>query len=221
MKDLTGQRFGRLKVICDTGERKHNHVVWKCDCDCGKTIQTTTKQLNSGKIHSCGCLRKEVTSRTKSKELTGQRFGKLTVITRVEERRCGGLVWLCKCDCGNTTLSITSNLTSGNSKSCGCSQIEQAKESIGNITDEMKQIPLLHNILDGKLRTNNTSGVTGVYFNKSVGRWCARIYSKGKQTYLGCFHSFEEAVKARKDAEFIHEERIIELEELGCKNGTN
>lgn len=35
MKDLTGQRFGRLSVIQSTPERKDERIVWMCKCDCG------------------------------------------------------------------------------------------------------------------------------------------------------------------------------------------
>ena len=34
IKDLTGQKFGHLTVIKDTGERKNRQVVWECECDC-------------------------------------------------------------------------------------------------------------------------------------------------------------------------------------------
>ena len=51
------------------------------------------------------------------------------------------------------------------------------------------------------LRTNNTSGVVGVSWDKSTGGWRARIHVNGKDTYLGCYNDFEEAVKARRLAE--------------------
>ena len=59
------------------------------------------------------------------KDLTGQKFGLLTVIERGEDYinpKNGTRLkrWLCRCDCGNTTLVATNSLTSGNTKSCGC-----------------------------------------------------------------------------------------------------
>ena len=56
---------------------------------------------------------------SKIKDLTGKKFNKLTVI-RIASR--DPLYWECKCDCGNTTLVRTSNLTRGMVKSCGCLQ---------------------------------------------------------------------------------------------------
>lgn len=48
-------------------------------------------------------------------DLTGQRFGRLTVIKYVGESQ-----WLCKCDCGNETIVDRGHLRTGHTKSCGC-----------------------------------------------------------------------------------------------------
>lgn len=52
--------------------------------------------------------------------LTGQRFGNLTVIEEYPERKRGLVQWVCQCDCGNTTIVPGSYLKNGNTKSCGC-----------------------------------------------------------------------------------------------------
>jgi hypothetical protein len=60
--DLTGKRFSRLSVvrlISSTrvrGESSHTDTRWECLCDCGNTITTLTRHLNSGNTKSCGCL---------------------------------------------------------------------------------------------------------------------------------------------------------------------
>ena len=53
-------------------------------------------------------------------DLTGYRFGKLTVIERMGKSKQGHILWLCKCDCGETTTSFAHRLKSGKKKSCGC-----------------------------------------------------------------------------------------------------
>ena len=60
----------------------------------------------------------------KFKDLTGQRFGKLIVIKRVENNDRNKVRWLCQCDCGNTHITISYNLTHGLCQSCGCLQQE-------------------------------------------------------------------------------------------------
>ena len=56
-------------------------------------------------------------------DLTGQKFGKLTVITRDESRK-GRAYWICKCECGNTTVVPSCDLRSGHTQSCGCKWFE-------------------------------------------------------------------------------------------------
>lgn len=55
------------------------------------------------------------------KDLTGQRFDKLTVIERVPNS--GTSKWRCRCDCGNERIVFGTNLTTGRARSCGCSKI--------------------------------------------------------------------------------------------------
>lgn len=55
------------------------------------------------------------------KDLSGQKFGRLTAIKFVDvNHKNRKAMWICKCDCGNTLLVESSQLTSGNTKSCGC-----------------------------------------------------------------------------------------------------
>jgi len=50
--------------------------------------------------------------------LTGQTFGRLTVLTRGPKARHA--TWNCRCSCGNLTLTEGIDLRRGKSKSCGC-----------------------------------------------------------------------------------------------------
>ena len=57
VKDLTGEVFGRLKVIKMTPERRNRQVVWECQCECGGTTIVSSISLISGNTSSCGCLK--------------------------------------------------------------------------------------------------------------------------------------------------------------------
>ena len=59
IKDLTGQKFGRLTVLGLENIIKHK-VMWKCKCDCGNIKIVRGEHLKSGKIRSCGCLNNEM-----------------------------------------------------------------------------------------------------------------------------------------------------------------
>ena len=62
MRNLTGQRFGRLLVIKDSKERvsSQRHIRWLCHCDCGNFAIVSSPNLMRGKTKSCGCFKKEM-----------------------------------------------------------------------------------------------------------------------------------------------------------------
>lgn len=110
MKDLTGQRFGKLVAIKPDGKNKYNNITWLCRCDCGEQISVPGGNLTRGNTKSCGCL--------KVNDLTGKRYGKLQVVERLET--INGETWyLCQCDCGNQHKASQSNLIKGHVLSCG------------------------------------------------------------------------------------------------------
>lgn len=57
--DLTGQKFGRLNVICRDGSTIDGRAKWLCKCDCGKETAVSGKSLVRGETKSCSCLQKE------------------------------------------------------------------------------------------------------------------------------------------------------------------
>lgn len=61
VKDLTGQKFGRLTPLKFLRIEKHK-AIWLCQCDCGNSIEVRGVELTKGHTKSCGCLRKETCS---------------------------------------------------------------------------------------------------------------------------------------------------------------
>ena len=150
--DLAGQTFGRLTAREFT--RHNGRSAWICDCSCGGTAVVNTQNLRRGLQISCGCRLAELHARQPAKracracgkvyrpdkhtsiycsrdcakgprlKLAGRIFGRLTAIKPVKiDRRTH---WLCRCECGGTTLVITSNLTRRNTLSCGCLRSDNA-----------------------------------------------------------------------------------------------
>ena len=72
------------------------------------------------------------------RDLTGQRFGKLTVLRRADALQDGkpaGDRWLCRCDCGGEATVLGANLVRGHTKSCGClKENDLAGQHIGALT---------------------------------------------------------------------------------------
>lgn len=86
--DLTGQRFGRLTVLrkANKKERKSNNCCyWICKCDCGNETVVYSRALRDGRTKSCGCLRSELKSKRNALNLTGQKFGRLTVTRKADD----------------------------------------------------------------------------------------------------------------------------------------
>jgi len=68
--NLIGKKFNRLTVIGREANNKRNNSRWLCLCDCGNKIITAGYSIKNGQTKSCGCLRKESTSRTGSLKRT-------------------------------------------------------------------------------------------------------------------------------------------------------
>jgi hypothetical protein len=127
-KDLTGLRFGRLVVVRRDGS-KSRAPAWICRCDCGQDVCITSGNLSRQK--SCGCLRREKTKQISKvrplHDLTGHRFGRLTVISpsaQTDRNRR----WNCICDCGSERSVFARSLLFGVSTSCGCLMRENASK---------------------------------------------------------------------------------------------
>ena len=132
IKDLTGQRFGRLVVVESTDKRSGRSVVWECLCDCGNECSVAGYNLTRNNTRSCGCLHSELLAERTAKGLTGQRFGRLVAVESTDERSSdGNVIWLCRCDCGNECKVVGRSLTRNNTRSCGCLWRETRAAMIG------------------------------------------------------------------------------------------
>ena len=59
VKNLIGEKFGKLTVLKRCENSKSGKAVWLCLCECGKTTKVPTCRLTMGKVKSCGCLKRE------------------------------------------------------------------------------------------------------------------------------------------------------------------
>lgn len=130
-KDLTGQRFGKLTVLYrDTThvDAKGCHrTMWRCKCDCGQEKTIRGDALTGGRSKSCGAC---------NNDLTGQRFGRLTVLHKAGSDNVGHLIWRCHCDCGNDKDISATNLIQGYTQSCGCLHSEICSERGEDLTGQ-------------------------------------------------------------------------------------
>ena len=122
--NMIGKIFGQLTVLeRDYSSHKDNNKYYKCQCSCGKICIVRGNSLRTGHTKSCGCLQKKKASEIGNhnvENLIGQKFGKLTVLSRSENSKNNRVVWHCKCECGNECDILAYNLKNGNTQSCGC-----------------------------------------------------------------------------------------------------
>lgn len=115
-----GAIFGRLTVK----ENRQGTCLCVCDHDGEgetKEVEVATSSLHNGRTRSCGCLRKERTATLRvGSDLTDKVFGRLRVVS------FQGRYSRCVCECGRTTLVLSTKLRNGRTRSCGCLQRETA-----------------------------------------------------------------------------------------------
>lgn len=84
-------------------------------------------------------------------DLTGQKFGKLTVVKRVKNDKYGRCKWLCICECGNSVIrpsaDLKDNLKNNYTSSCGCSRL---KDLTGHVFGKLTVIERSKNIINSK-----------------------------------------------------------------------
>lgn len=220
-KDFTGRRFGRLVVtgLDPTPYRTPGGKSvrrWVCRCDCGNTVSVLQSALSKKDgTRSCGCARRD-SMRAFGHDLTGKRFGRLTVIRSVDlekptpnGNRQG---WLCRCDCGKEIVSTQKLLESGEKRSCGCLLSDTARSKINdkNVVGHFDGTTVSAIRPNRKMNKNNTSGVKGVYWSNREQCWIASICVRRKSIKIGRYSSLEDARKARLDAEKTYFNPIIE-----------
>lgn len=113
-KDLVGKKINMMTVIEEIPERKNNHIMFKCVCDCGNEKIVRGASLTAGNTQSCGCVSVKVHIKV------GNRYGKLVVLESVDVNKKFRKEFLCICDCGGIISVPPNNLVTGNTKSCGC-----------------------------------------------------------------------------------------------------
>lgn len=156
-----------------------------------------------------------------AKDITNKKFGRLTAIRRTDKREntTGSIIWECRCECGNVIYVAANALISGNTTSCGCYKKEVTSKNLKKAREKSYIDGTSINAITNKVRSDNTSGVKGIYWNKRQKNWVVRIGFKGKRYYIGAFKDLEDAKEARKEAEEKLYKPFLEEIKEGVGNG--
>lgn len=215
IKDVIDERFGRLVVF----EEKHISGELRrvsCKCDCGNIKEKVLlSHLRSGKIVSCGCYRlervKEVNSVANTKHgMYGSRPYSIWngMLDRTIRSKPSSKDWKNYVGKGVTCdkrwesfENFWEDMRDGYSDDLELDRIDAngdyCKENCRWATPSLQSY-------NKRKQTRNTSGRTGVTFDMERSKWIAVISKDYISYYLGRFDSFEEAVKAREEAELYY-----------------
>lgn len=223
-RDLTGMFFGRWEVLYQTEDnvtpKGAHQPMWVCRCTCeNQTIKVVNAySLWRGDTTSCGCLSKDPEAnphRTHNeyRKMKGYYVGydhngakfyidedKYSEVkkwkwyvddhgyvrTIVNYRK----IYLHRFVFGEENVPdgcYIDHINTHNRTDCRLRNLRIANKS--------------QNVINQAVKSNNTSGVTGVYKANRTGKWYAKITVSKKVLNLGTFTNFEDAVKARKEAE--------------------
>jgi len=226
-KNLVSKVFGKLTVLEKSDKKYYRSFLWKCECNCeNKTIiYVSTPSLKSGNTKSCGCLHAESMKnmgennrKLNEYDLSGEygigytSKGELFYFDLEDYDKIKGYTWFYNPD--NYVISnpfgkiIRMNMLVMDSNG------EKDVDHKNHITHDNRKINLricehFENIIHSKTYKNNTSGRKGVYWDKSREKWMAVITYNKNVINLGRYDSFEDAVKAREEAEQIYHKEFI------------
>lgn len=131
-------------------------------------------------------------------DLTGQKFGHLTVLEYTDERLHGQIAYRCLCDCGNEVLVMAGSLRNGATRSCGhlgrgdyIANRKKMHERAKEYFEESKIDGVRPDDYGRDERSDNTSGYTGVWKDKN--RWVAELIVRGYKYRAYGFKTAEEA----------------------------
>lgn len=224
IRDLTGQQFGRLKVLEraeDYISPSGNHAVqWKCECQCeNKTIVIVQRSsLTNHTAQSCGCLQKELLSKRKSKQnrydLSGE-YGIGWTSNTDEEfyfdledyEKIKDYCWSKNIDDKNYVSLRARN--KGTKKivlfhqiiAGGINKDHINRNPLDNRKNNLRDATVSENAKNKSKRNDNTSGVTGVSYEAKSGTWRAEITCNKQKFYLGSFADKNRAITERLRAE--------------------
>lgn len=116
-----GTKFGQLTVLSKTPRvNSKGSTKYHCLCDCGEECDIDGVKLVNGHTKSCGCYRKEQSSRNFFKDETGKTYGNLTVLGFSHYDKQGLANWRVRCKCGTEFTVVGNSLRFNKTVSCGC-----------------------------------------------------------------------------------------------------
>lgn len=201
---------------------------WLCECSCNEhnQIEVIGGNLKNGSVKSCGCLSREKSRERRKADIKENTYDLESAEYGIGYTLKGEEFWFDKEDydkiknyCWSYTpngyVAATERVTR---KSVFLHTLLMSPVPEGMKVDHKRHPPRngqkkdnrksnleiktnSQNMMNASLYVNNSSGVSGVTFTKANNKWQVRIGVDNKRIHIGYYDSFEDAVKARKEAE--------------------
>lgn len=239
--DLTGKTFGRLTVI----ERVDDYIYpngvhkarWKCQCNCEQKtfINIRADHLLKMETQSCGCLKKESASNNFKKYndyeiqedyvIMYTQKGEPFFVDLEDFWKVRDICWHIDKNGYLTGIGKCKKIVYLHRVIMDCPPDGIIDHINGDKTNNRK-INLRtgtqgQNNINKGIKKNNKSGAVGVCWIKRTNKWQAYIGFNGKRIHLGYFDNFDNAIKARKEAEnkYFGEWSYDNSQKIGGHNG--
>lgn len=231
-EDLVGRKVGRLIVIKQVddyiGSNGKHYDQWMCECSCEdhNIVILRGSNIRGQRTLSCGCLRKEVAAeRCRNNRKTNKystvcedQYGKYYIgytnntnakffVDADDFDKIKDYCWsknpegyVISTPFGQILRMhiLIMNPSKGH-------DIDHVNHDVAdNRKANLRECEHYQNIIATKTYSNNTSGRKGVYYDKSRNKWMAILTVNKKTINLGRFNMYDEAVKARENAERIY-----------------
>ena len=198
--DRTGQVFGKLTALEQSGRDTFKKVLWRCKCECGKEAVVTSGSLVTGNTTSCGCVvpnfkhggwkkssyntwRAMMRRCYNEKDKDYKRYGANGVFVYPRWHEYANFATDMGEPSGSETLDRVNVYGDYTPENCRWASVTVQNRNI-------------------RVRANSKSGYTGVHFRR--GKWYAEITVQKNKYYSKACSTVEDAVSARKQLEVLH-----------------
>lgn len=212
--DLTGQKFGKLRVI----KRAENYVSpkgnvcsqWLCECECGNTKVIQRGDLVQGKVVSCGCYNFYCHKKHNPFEICGDYVTMYTLkgepfyVDLEDFDKVKDICWsknkrgYIRGSCNKKIVYLHRLIMDAHPN---MSIDHKDHNESNNRKSNLREVTTSQNGMNRQLATNNKTGVTGIFWYDKSAKWRVMIQINNHPIFLGDYNNFEDAVKARKQAE--------------------
>lgn len=224
--DLCGQRFGKLVVMKRDTNDIHNKARFICQCDCGNITSVRGSHLTSGKIVSCGCHKnhnttmRNINSRKRNTyNLTDYEYGiiydykgdNIALFDKDDYDKIKDYYWSKQTQGYLKGYPLDDNLITQKERRSKAVLLHDFVMGLDlkNNPNNLVIDHINHNVSDNRKQNlrfatkaqNVMNRKTKGVYKMADGNYISHIGYNGKKYYLGYFHNYEDARKARLEAE--------------------